>query len=56
MTYVGFCAVPVHATAASKLGDAPTLAIAGAVTLGCLFVRATIKSVLRPPTLDARVE
>jgi len=56
MTYIGFALPFIHATVAAKLGDAPTLAIAGEATLGSVLVRAVIKSVLPPPALEARVE
>ncbi len=56
MTYIGFALPLIHATVAGRLGDAPTLMIAGAVTLGSLLVRAVVKSVARPAAPVARVE
>ena len=56
MTYVGFALPLIHATAARALGDAPTLAWAGAVAFGSLLVRAVIDWVGRPTARVSRVE
>jgi MFS family permease len=43
LTYIGFTLPFVEALAAKRLGDATTLALAGAAAVACLLIRAVIK-------------